>query len=99
MSNDRKLIATGQVGLCPLIYVWDAETAEYKNEIRMPKGSRAISSLAFSHDNKYLAAADMTDDHNVVVLDLAVDTSGSVKYSEAQVVSKEKTGGLKIFHI
>jgi hypothetical protein len=27
MSNTRTLVATGQVGLSPMIYVWDALTA------------------------------------------------------------------------
>jgi len=36
----------------------------------LPKGSRSVSALAFSSNGAYLAAADMSDDHNVHLFDL-----------------------------
>ena len=37
----------------------------------LPKGSRSVSALAMSPDGKYLAAADMSDDHKVHLFDLS----------------------------
>ena len=60
-----------------MIFVWDAETAERKYMMTLPKGCRSVSALAFSHDGNYLAAADMSDDHQVHVYDLLqVDKKG-----------------------
>ena len=70
ISSDRQRVATGQVGLEPMIFIWDANTAERIDMMTMPKGSRSVSALAFSHDGKYLSAADMSDDHCVHLFDL-----------------------------
>mgnify|MGYP003336909991 CR=1 FL=1 len=35
----------------------------------LPKGSRSVSALAWSTDGRYIAAADMSDDHNIHVFD------------------------------
>lgn len=53
-----------------MIFIWDSETAERISLMTLPKGSRSVSALAFSKDGKYLAAADMSDDHNVHLFDL-----------------------------
>lgn len=70
MTEDRNLVATGQVGLEPMIFVWDASTAERVSLMTLRKGARSVSALAFSPNGKYLAAADMSDDHAVHVFDL-----------------------------
>ena len=70
MSHDRKRVATGQVGLEPMIFIWDAETAERLEMMTLPKGSRSVSALGFSSDGKYLSAADMSDDHFVHLFDI-----------------------------
>ena len=70
MNSTRTLVATGQVGLEPMIFVWNAQTAERVSLMTLPKGSRSVSALAFSRDDKYLAAADMSDDHKVHLFDL-----------------------------
>lgn len=71
-------MATGSRGSCPMIFVWDAETAERKHFMRMVKGSRDVSALAFSPDSKMIAAADMHDNHRIHVFDLTgpVDKKG-----------------------
>ena len=69
LTEDRKLVATGQVGLEPMIFVWDAETAERVDLMTLPKGCRSVSALAFSPDGRYVAAADMSDDHAIHVFD------------------------------
>jgi len=53
-----------------MIFIWDAETAERLEMMTLPKGSRSVSALGFSHDGKYISAADMSDDHNVHLFDL-----------------------------
>jgi len=53
-----------------MIFIWDAETAERIDMMTLPKGSRSVSALAFSSDGAHLAAADMSDDHNVHLFDL-----------------------------
>ena len=70
MSKDRTLVATGQVGLEPMIFIWDAETAERRAMMTLPKGSRSVSALGISPDGKYLSCADMSDDHKVHLFDL-----------------------------
>ena len=69
MTADRQFIATGQVGLEPMIFVWNAETAERVNLMTLPKGCRSVSALAWSPDGRYIAAADMSDDHAIHVFD------------------------------
>ena len=70
ISADRTKVATGQVGLEPMVFIWDAETAERISMMTLPKGSRSVSALAMSQDGRYLAAADMSDDHKVHLFDL-----------------------------
>ena len=70
ISSDRTRVATGQVGLEPMIFIWDAETAQRIDMMTLPKGSRSVSALGFSKDDNYIAAADMSDDHNVHLFDL-----------------------------
>ena len=53
-----------------MIFVWDAVTAQRLEIMTLPKGSRSVSALAISPDGKYLAAADMSDDHYVHLFDL-----------------------------
>jgi len=38
--------------------------------MQAPSGSRSISALAFSSNKRFLAAADMSDDHSIHVFDL-----------------------------
>lgn len=79
LNADRTLVATGQVGLEPMIFIWDAETGERRDFMTLPKGSRSVSALDFSADGKYLAAADMSDDHNVHLFDLTQHTQSKKK--------------------
>ena len=70
INADRTRVATGQVGLEPMIFIWDTETGERIDMMTLPKGSRSVSALGFSKDGKYLSAADMSDDHCVHLFDL-----------------------------
>ena len=83
---------TGQVGLEPMIFVWDAETAERVNLMTLPKGCRSVSAIAFSPDSRYIAAADMSDDHAIHVFDTqaAPDKKGKIAKLYTQKSDRQK---------
>lgn len=69
MDGTGTLVATGEIGPKPFIYVWDSETCEKKFEWKgiIKKG---VACLAFNLDNTKLVAAAIDDDHYVGVFDL-----------------------------
>ena len=89
ISSDRRTCATGQVGSTPLVYIWDACSGLFKKQIKLPRGTRGVSALAFSLDGKHLAVADLHNDHNVYVFDSA---TGEQQF-------KDKGGPDRIFDI
>ena len=62
----------------------------------LPKGSRSVSALAISPDGKYLAAADMSDDHYVHLFDL---TQRDPKKNRCVLLASMKKDRKKIFQI
>jgi len=70
MNVERTMVATGQVGLAPPIYVWDSRTAELLHSFKLPKGSRGVSGLGFSKDGRYIAAVDLHNEHKVHCFDV-----------------------------
>lgn len=87
ISSDRTLVATGQVGLMPIIYIWDACTAQSRYMIKLPKGSRSAACLGFNKDTTHLAVVDLHNDHNVFVY----------KISDQSLVFTDKSGPDKAF--
>ena len=77
-----------------MIFIWDANTAERIDMMTLPKGSRSVSALAFSHDGKYLSAADMSDDHCVHLFDL---TQKDPKKNKCIHLGSQKKDRQKIF--
>lgn len=61
ISVDRSMIATGQNGQQPLIFVWSAFNAQLITKKRLPKGSRLVTGIAFSPSKKYIAASDAAE--------------------------------------
>lgn len=61
MSLDRSMVATGQNGQQPLIFVWSAFDAKMITKKRLPKGSRLVTGIAFSASKKYIAASDAAE--------------------------------------
>jgi WD40 repeat protein len=86
------MVATGQVGKAPTIFIWGSENAEIKHKIKLPKGTRSVTTLGFSFDGKYLAACDLHNDHNIHVFNL-VGKKGPV------LVFSEKGGPDKIMNL
>ena len=84
ISPDRKLVATGQVGPNPKLFIWDAETGKLKNpksKFKIPaKNCRAICCCGWSIDSKYVAFVDKSEKRNVYVIE--ADT-GSLVYSDS----------------
>ena len=78
-----------------MIFVWDTENAERQNFMTLPKGSRSVSALAWSSDGRYIAAADMSDDHNIHVF----DTQTLDKKNKATKIATQKSDRNKIFMI
>ena len=65
VSRDRSLVATGQVGSRPVLIVWNSVDLSPVQRIVLPKGSRAIKSLAFNSDATLVACSDEHNDHYV----------------------------------
>ena len=95
LTADRKRVATGQVGLEPMIFIWDAETAERLELMTLPKGCRSVSAISFSPDGRYVAAADMSDDHAIHVFDLETKD----KKGKPAKLFTEKSDRQKVFGI
>ncbi|KAJ3369646.1 Echinoderm microtubule-associated protein-like 6 [Allomyces arbusculus] len=65
------LVATGQVGVSPAVHVWRAAEPESPvASFAMPKGSKAVAAVAFSHDARFLVVAAADNDHTLCVFDV-----------------------------
>ncbi|EGR30797.1 hypothetical protein IMG5_123400 [Ichthyophthirius multifiliis] len=69
LNNDGTLVATGEIGPKPYIYVWDSDTCEKKYEWKgiLKKG---VACLSFNADSSKLLGAAIDDDHYVGIFDL-----------------------------
>ena len=77
---NKDTIATGEVGANPKVCIWSASNPERgpSAEFKLGRGRRGVSCLGFSHDGKYVAVADLHNDHYVSVW----DASTGAKVSE-----------------
>eukprot|EP01060_Flectonema_neradi_P016544 TRINITY_DN2316_c4_g1_i1.p1 TRINITY_DN2316_c4_g1~~TRINITY_DN2316_c4_g1_i1.p1 ORF type:complete len:741 (+),score=123.79 TRINITY_DN2316_c4_g1_i1:543-2765(+) len=68
VSKSRGIVATGQQGKNPVVYIWDANTQQ---ELAKLCGlhKRAVSSLSFSKSGKMLATLGLDDDNSLVIYD------------------------------
>jgi WD40 repeat protein len=81
ISKDRTLIATGQNGVKPIIWVWDSVTAKPLYKKRLPKGSRLVTSIDLlgpGEKGKDLLVATDASDNKVAHL-FKVSGKGSEK--------------------
>jgi WD40 repeat protein len=67
IAPDRKTVATGEVGKNPKIIVWDAGSMSIAKAWRNGRGSRAVTSLAFSKDGNLLVSTAFDNDYTVRV--------------------------------
>lgn len=61
VSFSRKMVASGQNGQMPLVFLWDAETAKIIGKKRLPKGARLVTAIGVSATDQYIAAADAAE--------------------------------------
>jgi hypothetical protein len=71
---------TGSNGREPFVFVWDTKTAgqETKELIQLPRGSRSVSALGFK-DDKFVYAADMSDNFMVHIFDITKEKTKAGK--------------------
>ena len=55
------MVASGQNGQQPLVFLWDATTCEKKGKKRLPKGCRLVTAIGISATDQYVAAADAAE--------------------------------------
>jgi WD40 repeat protein len=89
ISCDRTLAATGQKGLKPVAFIWDACSGVMMGRFKLDKGMREVTAIAISPDNKTVALTDDHNDHHIWVFDVATQ----------EKLKKEKTGPDFIYHI
>jgi len=71
VSFSRAMVASGQNGQKPLVFLWDANTAEVIGKKRLPKGSRLVTAIGISAGDKYVAAADAAEKITVHLFEVA----------------------------
>jgi microtubule-associated protein-like 6 len=73
MSNDRALMATGQMGKAPNVKIWDSESCLLLATLTSKELKRGVAALAFNEEGDKLVAVGQDDDHMLVVFE---DTGG-----------------------
>lgn len=66
---NRDLVATGQVGKDPSICIWSTKTMELVVSMKQGRDTRAVRSLGWSKNGKYLASTGDDNEHTVFVYD------------------------------
>ena len=61
ISFSRKIVASGQNGQKPTIHLWDASTCKFICTKSLPKGSRLVTGLSISKNDKYVCAGDAAE--------------------------------------
>ncbi|KNE70379.1 hypothetical protein AMAG_14519 [Allomyces macrogynus ATCC 38327] len=77
------LVASGQVGVSPAVHVWRVQEPEtVVASFVLPKGSKAVAAVAFSHDARFLVVAAADNDHTLCVFDVQGNKSEPVATSK-----------------
>lgn len=61
----RKNVVTGSLGAKPEICLWDAQSMKVIARTNLGRNTRAVSSIRFSKDSKYIFCTDKHNDSNV----------------------------------
>ena len=61
VSTNRKMVASGQNGLKPLVFIWDSNTGDVISKKRLPKGARLVKAIGFSCNDEYVCATDAAE--------------------------------------
>lgn len=70
MSFSRQMVASGQNGQKPIIFLWDAQTAKVIGQKRLPKGSRLVTAIGISATDKYICASDAAEKITAHIFDV-----------------------------
>lgn len=89
VDPSRQLVATGQVGHQPIVFIWESDTAKLRGSYRLPKNTRSVTAIAFNSSSRYLATADLSNEHSVYVH----------SWEDGTLLWSKTTGGNKIFMI
>jgi len=68
ISPCRTKVATGQCGKKPIIYIWSVEDCSIIHKFKLGR-VRAVKTIGWSSDGKYIGATCMDNDHQVVIFD------------------------------
>jgi Ca2+-binding EF-hand superfamily protein len=71
--------ATGEIGPQPRLCVWNTRTMEMVHCTQHPL-VKGIKHVAWSKDGRYVAATDMSDDHNIAIFDAKAELKPGQKW-------------------
>lgn len=90
ISKDRSFVVTGEVGSNPKVIVWDAANpSNIRAQFTIGRGRRGVSAAGISSDGRYVAVADLHNDHYIGIYDA----------SSGAKVGEDKSGGDKIMDL
>jgi hypothetical protein len=70
LSHSRKMVASGQNGQKPIVFLWDSNTTEVIKKKVLPKGSRLVTALGISANDKFVCAADAAEKITVHIFEI-----------------------------
>jgi hypothetical protein len=65
------MVASGQNGQKPIVFVWDALTAKAIGMKRLPKGCRLVTAIGISATDKYICACDAAEKITCHIFEIA----------------------------
>lgn len=76
------MVASGQNGQKPLVYIWSSIDGEYLEKKRLPKGSRLVTAIGISVNNKYVFASDAREKVTAYMFKLGDESEAPIKEFE-----------------
>lgn len=90
ISPDRKWVVTGSLGAQPDIILWGSDSMEIKNRTKLGRNTRAVSTIRFSKDSKFIFCTDKHNDSNVYCFDTeSLKLRGTEKCGSDVVIDSE----------
>jgi hypothetical protein len=70
ISANRQTVVTGESGPAPAVHVWTAGTGEMVAKFNLAAGSRGVAACGLSACSRYVATADLSNDHRVSIYNI-----------------------------
>lgn len=70
ISADRTTVVTGESGPAPAVHVWKADSTEKVAQFNLQAGSRGVAACSLSPCSRYVATADLSNDHRVSIYNI-----------------------------